>query len=396
MKVVAINTVAAPDNAPGRIMTDICSAAAHAGNDVIAIYGRGRMPVLDKVASGRMGCKAGVLYHTLMSRITDREGLYSATATRRLIAFLEKENPDIIHLHNIHGHYMNYPILMSWLRESGMPVVWTMHDEWAFTGHCASYFDCTAWQHGCYSCQRKYSYPKSILANNSASNYARKRDMFTSLDNLTIVAVSRWLADELKRSFFADKPITVIPNGVDTGIFCPQPVATSNGTFNILGVASRWDKVKGLDAFIELAGIVGDGCRITLVGNTGWRRLPKSINAVGHVSSLQELARLYSSADLFINPSAIESFGMTTVEALACGTPVIVNNRTALPECVTHDTGIAVNTDNTGELVSAINEIRDNGKPYYSNRCVSYIRDNYSTVSMSASYLSLYNSLLSL
>ncbi len=395
MKVIAINTVAAPDNAPGRIMMDICSAVAESGNDVIAIYGRGKNPLSDNVGSGRIGSRAGVSYHALMSRITDREGLYSATATRHLIAFLEKENPDIIHLHNIHGHYLNYSILMSWLHKSKIPVVWTMHDEWAFTGHCASYLDCVRWKHGCPSCPHKNYYPKSIIGNNSASNYVRKKDLFTSLDNLTIVAVSRWLDEELEQSFFAGKPVTVIPNGVDTGIFRPQPTIMADGTFNILGVASRWDKAKGLDTFIELADRVGDGCRITLVGNAGWRRLPKSIHAVGHISSSQDLARLYSSADLFINPSRSESFGMTTLEAMACGTPVIVNNCTALPECVTHSTGIVADTSDISKLIKAIDKIRDKGKARYSDRCIRHIRDNYSTTRMSAGYLSLYNSILS-
>ncbi len=396
MKVVAINTVATPDNAPGRIMMDICRAVADTGNDVIAVYGRGGRPTCGNISVERVGSKTGILYHTFMSRITDREGLYSDIATRRLVAFLEKENPDIVHLHNIHGHYLNYPILMSWLRESAIPVVWTMHDEWAFTGHCATYFKCTRWQQGCPSCPHKRYYPKSVLANNSASNYALKKDIFTSLDNLMIVAVSQWLAGELRHSFFADKPITVIPNGVDVGIFCPQPTAKANDKFEIIGVASHWNNDKGLDTFVKLADRVGDRYRISLVGNTRWSKLPKSINVIGHILSPQELACLYSDADLFINPSVSESFGMTTIEAMACGTPVIVNKRTALPECVTRDTGSIVNIDNTEELTRAIIEIQNKGKDHYSAHCISHIRDNYSTDRMSAGYISLYNSLLSL
>lgn len=394
MKVVAINTVASADNAPGRIMTGICTAIADAGHEAIAVYGRGKAPDAGVIRSVRMGSDAAVLCHTLMSRLTDSEGLHSECATRQLIRVLDREQPDIIHLHNLHGHYLNYPSLVSWINSVGIPVVWTLHDCWPMTGHCAYYHDCRKWLSGCNDCRQLSYYPKSVLLCRSGRNFRMKRMLFGSIRNLTVVAVSRWLADEVGRSFLGDNPVRVIPNGVETDCFKPHVAAIGNRRFTILGVASRWERRKGLDTFIRLAPHLEGWGEIILVGVDRHEPLPRPVKAIGRITSPQELSRVYSCADLFINPSKAETFGMTTVEAMACGTPVIVNNSTALPECVAHDTGIVVDTGNIDALLRSINEIRSKGKAHYSARCISHIRDNYSIKRMTDAYLSLYNSVL--
>lgn len=396
MKLIAINTVAGYDNAPGRIMTDICRAAADKGHDVTVVYGRGQCAASDNLKAIRFGSKIDVLHHALMSRITDSEGLHSASVTRRLTAFLEREKPDLVHLHNLHGHYLNYPILMSWLKKSGIPVVWTLHDQWLVTGHCASPAGCDRLRYQCDECLYMNRYPKSVFANNSAANYRRKQLSFSGFDNLTIVAVSQWLAGELRQSFLADNPVKVIPNGIDTEIFHPYPTSVSGSRFNILGVASHWSESKGLGVFIDLADKIGDSCDITIVGNTGSCKLPRRIRSLGHISSSNELARIYSLADIYINPSQSETFGMTTIEAMACGTPVIVNNCTALPECVVSTVGKTVNINNIDSVIKVIDEFRKAGKADYTDNCVSHIRAGYTTRRMTDAYLSLYNEILSM
>ena len=390
MRIFAINTVARADNAPGRIMTQIAKAASRQGHEVMVAYGRGLPP--KGIASTRIGGPLNVLWHTLRSRLDDAEGLASMGATARLIKEISDFKPDIVHLHNLHGHYINYPHLFNFLNYEKIPIIWTLHDSWAYTGHCAYYASngCNNWKTGCEKCDFFRDYPRSICCN-SAENFQLKKYLFT---NAYIVAVSQWLGNEIRQSFLHNLPLTVITNGVDVFSFQPTNVKRDN-KLTIVGVANNWEPRKNLDFFINLAKQLPDA-QINIVGNISWsqkRKCTSNINLMGHISDANRLSEIYSSADVYINASREETFGMTTIEAMACGTPVIVNNATALPEIVTSDTGLIVDIDNIDAVINAIHSIT-NSHINYHETCRNHVITHYSRKRMTDQYIDLYHTIL--
>ena len=390
MRIFAINTVARADNAPGRIMTQIAKAASRQGHEVMVAYGRGLPP--KGVASTRIGGPLNVLWHAMRSRLDDAEGLASMGATARLIKEISDFKPDIVHLHNLHGHYINYPHLFYFLNYAKIPIVWTLHDSWAYTGHCAYYASngCNNWKTGCEKCDFFKDYPRSICCN-SAENYQQKKYLFT---NAYIVAVSQWLGNEIRQSFLHNLPLTVITNGVDVFSFQPTNVKRDN-KLTIVGVANNWEPRKNLDFFINLAKQLPDA-QINIVGNVAYAQKIKctsNIKLLGHITNPNRLSEIYTNADVYINASREETFGMTTIEALACGTPVIVNNATALPEIVTSDTGLIVDIDNIDAVINAIHSIT-NSHINYHETCRNHVITHYSRKRMTDQYLNLYNDIL--
>lgn len=396
MKIVAINTVASDSNAPGGIMSQICKAAMGRGDIVLAVYGRGDAP--QDVPNVRVGNDIDILLHAVKSRLYDSSGRHSIVSTKRLIRLLAEFSPDIVHLHNLHGYYINYPLLMQWLKQTGVPVVWTLHDCWAYTGHCAyyTYNRCHEWKRGCRECLFKNAYPKSILASDAEYNFKLKKDLFTTLPNLTIVPVSEWLAKEVGQSFLQQVPRVIIPNGVDTDKFRPRSTSREKKC-SVLGVAAKWDSRKNFEFFIGLANLLPD-IKITVVGSTTLRQrkiAPKNITIIDRISDRYALSEIYSSVDIFINPSMEETFGMTTIEAMACGVPVIVNNSTAMAEIVTAETGFAVNIDSLDEVQNAIKCIMRKLEAYRLS-CRNHAVKNYSMVQMTDNYLDVYDRLHSI
>lgn len=388
MRIASINTIAKLSNAPARIMLSISDAIKKNEGECIIAYGRGATYASNSIKYGSI---FDTITHTIKSRITDSEGLHSYKATTKLIQQLESFNPNVIHLHNIHGHHVNYQLLMHWLKDSGIPVVWTMHDCWAYTGHCCHYTanKCNNWKKGCNNCKYSYSYPRSLFSQ-SKRNFELKQELFTSLPNLTIVAVSNWLANELKQSFLKQFPIIVISNGIDTETFKPIPHAPKEN-FRILGVASHWGENKNIEFFNHLANKIAPNEEITIVGKLSLKKklnLHRKINYIGTIDTPEKLAEIYSSADVFINPSREETFGMTTAEAMACDTPVIVNNATALPEVITPETGYAIDLDDIDAVYNILQHIKNN--PNRFANCRQHIINNYSLNHMTSQYLKLY------
>ena len=390
MRIFAINTVARTDNAPGRIMTQIAQAASRQGHEVMVAYGRGLPP--KGIASTRIGGTMNVLWHTMRSRLDDAEGLASMGATLRLIKEITEFKPDVVHLHNLHGHYINYLHLFDFLNCERIPVVWTLHDSWAYTGHCAYYAanGCYNWKTGCEKCEFFKDYPKSICCN-SAQNLELKKKSFT---NAHIIAVSQWLGNEIEQSFLRDMPLTVIPNGVDAFSFRPTDVIRNN-RLTIVGVANNWEPRKNFDFFANLAKRLPDA-QIKIVGNASSAQKRKSgsnIKFLGHIADPSQLSEIYTNADVYINASREETFGMTTIEAMACGTPVIVNNATALPEVVNSDTGLIVDIDNIESVVSAIDSITHSHINYHET-CRNHVITHYSLKRMTDQYIRVYNEVL--
>ncbi len=331
MKFLFIN-ISSGVRSTGRICTDIAAALEKDGHTVRIGYGRFSVPERFGAESVRIGGTRDILFHVFRARCFDGMGLGSRRATERFVRWVKEYDPDVIHLHNIHGYYINYEVLFDYLRNCGKTVIWTLHDCWSFTGHCA-YFDyagCGKWQNGCSECPEKGVYPKRALFDRSRRNYLLKKRLFTGIPNLTLVTPSEWLAGLAGRSFMSEYPIKVIRSGVDVSVFRPTDSDIRarlgvEGKKVILGVAAVWDRRKGLDYFIKLAGRLDDSCRIVLVGLERKRHpeLPESIIAVGRTSSQTELAEFYTAADVFVNTTLEDNYPTTNIEAIACGTPVI-------------------------------------------------------------------------
>lgn len=393
-----INTVV-NSGSTGRIAEEIGQTALAAGWRSVIAYGRNPRPSRSELI--RIGSDRDVLLHGLRSRIFDDAGFGSRKATEAFIREAEKLSPDVIHLHNVHGYYLNFDVLFKWLAQVNVPVVWTLHDCWPFTGHCShfTFVGCEKWKSGCFSCPQTRGYPASLLFDRSRKNWKQKRELFSSVKNLTLVPVSDWLARITRESFLGNKKIFRIYNGTDTEVFSPKgngnAVREKYGLgkrFVALGCATSWGRKKGIAHYRELAKFTDEKIVIVMVGvpENVARTLPENIVSIPRTENIEELASLYSAADVVLNLSYEETFGLTTVEGFACGTPGIVFNCTASPELITPETGFVVKQGDIDGVISAIDAIRSRGKAAYSEACRSRALSRFRKEDRWAEYLSLY------
>ena len=326
----------------GRICTDLAETLSQNGHEVKIAYGRGDVPDNFKHYAIKIGNDFDVKLHVLYSRIFDNTGFGSYKATKKFLEWVKEYNPDVIHLHNIHGYYINIELLFDYLAKAKKRVIWTLHDCWAFTGHCPhfSFVKCDKWKYGCSNCPQKRGYPSSYVFDSSCLNWKRKKKIFTSVSNMTLITPSEWLAKLVRKSFLGKYPIKVINNGIDTDVFKPTlgNFRQNHNLMNkkiLLGVSNQWTERKGLNDFIKLSSMISDDYRIVLVGLSDKQisSLPNNkIIGIRRTQSTKELAEIYTMADVFLNLSYEESFGLTTIEAISCGTAVIVYDTTALSE----------------------------------------------------------------
>ncbi len=402
MKVLQINTALITD-APGRIAEEIGMVLIANGHESYIGYGRATRPITSKPV--KIGNKADQLAHLLLTRIFDRHGFGSGSATVRFIEEIRVIDPDIIHLHNLHGYYLNIEVLFSYLKKAGKPIVWTLHDCWPFTGHC-SHFDsaaCYKWHHQCYECPKKRDYPASWLIDNSRDNFKRKKELFTGLHSMTFVSPSNWLAAHFRDSFLKSYPIKVIPNGLDITVFNPDkecnPILKKYGIGDrkpVLGVANIWGRFKGFNDFIKLSEMLPEDSVILLVGVNEKEResMPKNMIGIARTENIEELSSLYAAAAVFVNPTYVDTFPTTNLEALACGTPVITYNTGGSPEAIDPATGQVVEKGNVKALAEAVNTMLSNGKSHYSSNCRARAVKYYKKEDRYLEYLSEYQQFL--
>jgi putative colanic acid biosynthesis glycosyltransferase len=360
VKVLQINSVCGVGST-GRIATDLYKILEEQGHECVIAYGRGNAP--KEIKTIKIGTDIDNYIHVAKTRFTDKHGFGSIKATKEFISKVKQYDPDIIHLHNIHGYYINIEILFEYLKDANKPVVWTLHDCWTFTGHCAhfDYVGCDNWKEGCSSCPQKKEYPASVLINSSKWNYQKKKELFTTVKNMTIVTPSEWLKRFVEKSFLGDYDIKVINNGIDVERFKPtesdfRKKYNLQDKFIILGVSNVWIQRKGYEYFIKLSKNIQSEEVIVLVGVTEKqkRSLPNNIIGITKTNSIEELAEIYSAADVFVNLTLEEVMGLVNVEALACGTPVITFKTGGSVECVDQKCGIIVKKGDIQELITAI------------------------------------------
>ncbi len=393
-KIVHINTF--PNKATGSIMFSVHNELQKLDKwDSYVVWGRGRTPK-DKVHEYNMQCGWEIMMHGVLSRIFDNTGFNSDYATERLLQKMEYLMPDIIQLHNLHGYYINVKMLFEWIKHRNIPVVWTLHDCWAFTGHCA-YFDyanCNCWKNGCHDCVQKKSYPASLVFDNSKLNWLRKKELF-NYKQLHLVTPSIWLHDLVKESFLKKLPCSVINNGIDTDVFKPSSINCHiGGKFKILGVASEWTPRKGLHDFIQLYRMLNhEQIEMTIVGLTSQQieALPEGIRGMMRTDNIEQLVSLYQEADMFFNPTYEDNYPTTNLEALACGTPVCTYRTGGSIESVNEGNGFVVEKNELGGVKKIIEERLHSRKM---GLHLDIDRKRISKEYMAEQYIKLYNDIL--
>lgn len=383
----------------GHITEDVGLLAEKKGWDTFLIYGREGNP--SKLKSYKAGNMFNVYEHYVENRLFDNDGLASRWTTRRVVDKIKEIGPDVIHLHNIHDHWLNYEILFEFLSKIETPIIWTQHDCWSYTGGCGYYSlrGCDRWKRLCVKCPLKKGLLR--LMERTKVHFQKKRILFNKVSSLILVPVSHWLESELRQSFLKDNRIQTIYNGINTSVFRPM-VNHIKERYNIrdqrllVAAATSWSERKGLDDYIKLREELKESEVILLVGLTKKqiKTLPKGVIGLERTQDISELVELYSAADIVLNLSHEETFGLTTVEGFACGTPGIVYNSTASPELITPETGIVVEPGDIKGIVDAVNVILKNGKEHYSKACRERAVSVFNKDDRYMDYINLYEELL--
>lgn len=387
-KLLQIN-VTANLGSTGKITEQINRIAQRLGWETFIAYGRNCNPSQSCLIL--VGNTFQVYEHYVERVLFDNDGLASRVATHKLIEKVKMIRPDIIHLHNIHDHWLNYRILFKYLNTLDVPIIWTQHDCWSFTGDCGhfSQLACRQWISGCSkSCPYRDGQIMRKFINKADNHYKLKKELFTAIKNLTLVPVSHWLEGVLRQSFLKDKPIKTILNGVDVNVF--KPIDDVQGTLRkygledvryVVGVATAWSERKGFKVYCQLASRMPEGVKIVLVGlNEKQQQEAELFGIIGipRTENVGELVALYNGASIVMNLSYEETFGLTTVEGFACGTPSIVYNATASPELVTPETGIVCEPGDIEGVTEAVKELLSKEKPVEAcrKRAVEYYDKN--------------------
>ena len=362
MKILMIN-VTCGTGSTGRICTDLAEVLERNGHNVKIAYGRDNVPKKSEKYAIKIGNNLDIYTHVLRSRLFDDMGFGSKHATETFLKWVDKFDPDVVHLHNIHGYYINIELLFEYLIKKQKKVIWTLHDCWSFTGHCA-YFDyvgCNKWINGCRHCSQRNEYPARLFLDKSKEHYFKKKELFTSLKDVTLVTPSDWLADLVRKSYLKKYKVITIHNGINTDVFkyrlsdFKQQYGLEKKKI-VLGVTSVWDTRKGLNIFYELSDLLSDDYKIVLVGlnKKQIKHIPDNIIGIEKTENIIKLAEIYSAAFVFVNPTFEDNYPTTNLEAIACGTPVITFDTGGSRESASNY-GIVLHKKNAYEIVKNLN-----------------------------------------
>lgn len=400
MKILQINATV-NSGSDGRISEEIGRLLISGGHKSFIAYGRSALNSYSHLI--KIGNRADQASHLLKSRLFDRHGFGSVNSTITLIRSIREIDPDVIHLHNLHGYYLNVKVLFQYLKVCKKPIVWTLHDCWPFTGHCSHFehFSCEKWKKGCFDCPNLAGYPGSIFLDNSRLNFKNKKELFTGVPDMILISPSEWLAGLMKDSFLFNNEIRVINNGIALDKFRPLGHQTVKEKFQlnnkyILGVASKWTVSKGLSDFNGLRKSLDPEIDIVLVGmkQKQIKNLNPSIKCIPRTEDMEELASIYSLAEVYVNPTYADNFPSTNIEALACGTPVVTYNTGGCDETISPQCGISVPKGDIASLHNSILEIIAKGKHNYRKPCRERAEKLFNKDDRFSDYIRLYRELV--
>ena len=395
MRVVQINTVY-KKNSTGRTCWEVEKALVEKGYDCLTIHQLGLHidDEHDYIVNGTFG----YYIHKLFSRVIGLDGYYSRTATKRAIEVIKTFNPDLIHLRNLHGGYINLPELYDFLKTADIPVIYNLHDTWAYTGKCPEYDNvkCEKWKSECKECPQYRRYPRSWFFDRSRKMYNDKKNWYKGIRNLTVVGVSDYMKSEaLKSPLFENRRIERIYNWIDLDTFRPKQDVNRKKYglpegFLVIGVSSYWKKNTEYEEICELAGTLQGQAHVCLVGGDSLELPYSNMIHIPFTESVEELACLYSTADVFVSLSTAESFGKVAAEAIACGTPAVVYNTTGIAEIPKDGCGYVVAKHSIEEVKKAVLKVKENGKESYQLKCRSRAETEFSYLKNVEQLINLY------
>ena len=403
MKIVQINAVYGVGST-GRITRDIHNMLQANGHESYVFYAIKSNAQSTEKNIYKIGTDLDHKIHAFLRRLDKRQGWHSLIPTMRLCRKLSAIGPDVVHIHNLHSNYINLPYLLNYFAKNNVNVLLTLHDCWFFTGGCYHYLksDCTGWKHSCSNCPQaatKYEQHKT------KKMFLKKRELFGSIKNLYVNGVSDWTTLAASKSVLLKnaKDYRTIYNWVDTKtFFYSESKDYIYKKYNIpqdkkliLGVSQGWSKEKGLDEFVRLADRFKENAQILLVGQDLGVVQSENLKCIGFTESVDELRALYSAADVFVNPSKMETFGLVTVEAMACGTPVVAYNNTGSKEVVCANCGILAENGNADDLIKAVKTVLSTEKADYKNECIKYVLNKFSIDGQTRKYLTFYEYIFS-
>lgn len=395
MRIAHINSVVG-FGSTGKIVLQIHNELISNGHESIIFYGRRKQKMIDK--SYYISGNISFGFHYIVSRLFDRHGRIYSLNTKKMIKMMDRFKPDIIHIHNLHGYYLNYSTLFEYIKVKSVKVVWTLHDCWSFTGHCShfEYVKCDKWKTQCHKCPQLQEYPKSLLLDQSDNNFHTKKRSFSNVKNLTICVPSEWLKNQVKLSFLKEYPVVKINNGIDTNIFKKRInssfIKNNNmeKKFIILAVASKWTKKKGFNEILELSKLLTEDEIILLVGidRKIIKKLPNNIVGIAKIDSAVKLSEIYSNANVFINPTLEDTFPTVNIEAQACGTFVITYDSGGSAETIHKNNGVVVRDRNIKSLYEEVQKYKKS-----TNIKVSIERNEIDKMFFIRQYYNLYSNL---
>lgn len=395
MKILQINAVY-KNASTGRICYELHNFLVNNGNECFTIYGNNKGHYADTCYTGNIITQKA---HALLTRITGKIGYFSTEQTGRVIRFIKQYNPDVVHLHNLHGNYINIPKLLKYLGNNDIPTVVTLHDCFFYTGGCTHYTvnNCYKWHDECGNC--KYN-KLTWFFDKTEKMLSDKKKMFGRIKRLGVIGVSKWITGEAELSpvFKNAQIIKSIYNGIDLNTFRQKEsdFKEKHGLQDckiILGVASGWTEKKGLNVFLEISDKLRENERIVLVGNIPDKIVSDKIIFIPATNNVEELVNIYNAADIFLQTSKEETFGNVVAEALACGVPVITNTYTANPELVSRECGIVVENFAADSILNAIRKVLCDGKEYYSENCIKFAKENFNSDANLSQVLDVYKGL---
>ena len=379
-----INTVCGIGST-GRICTDIATYLHENNHECIIAYGQGNTQYSN---SYKIGKTIENHFHNIGSRVLGLQGYFTKNGTRKLIEKIREENPDIIHLHNLHGNYLNLELLFDFLKDFKGKIFWTLHDCWAYTGKCAHYTDvkCFKWKEKCSICPQVNKYPPSMLLDQSEKMFFDKKRWYSMLPNLHVICVSDWLKNEAKQSLLlGEHRIERVYNWIDYETFhfiegsVKEKLNLPEEKNIVLCVSAAWNKSdEKFKKLLQLSDVLDDDYLLLVVGKINSKVKKKNIAYIPYVTGKEKMAEIYSVADVYLHLSTEDTFGLVIGEAMACGTPVVVFNSTACSEIVgSVECGSVVENNDIMQIVNKISEIVDAGKQSYSEKCRNYVMEKY-------------------
>lgn len=366
MKRIGIINSIYPYGSTGRICLEMQKSLQDRGFDVVCFHGEGAET---SPANYNFSFKFSKCVNAFLSRLDDRAGFHSKIETKRLLNKLDEFSPNLLIVHNMHAYYLDLELFLNYVSNKKIPVIFVLHDCWNFTGHC-SYFDyiqCKKWMNQCGECPQTKSYPKSFLCDKSMENYNEKKMLFSKIENKVFVTPSFWLESLVRESFLKNNPIVTIHNGIDLNVFKKQSTDKRSDKKIILCVANAWDERKGLNDVVTLSHLVQDEYEIKIVGRLKNRvKLPPNIVHISHTNNALELARLYSSADVFFNPTYEDNYPTVNLEALACECPVVCYRTGGATEML--DSKYTVEKGDLKNALEIIKQITEDGLYHFPDR----------------------------